>query len=147
MMRKRMRKLDKAAHEIPLERKLRRVGPVDAEFTLVGWGSTKGAILDALAELEASGGPRCAYLQVRLMRPFPAAEVKAALEQARHPILVENNYTAQLGALIREQTGVDLRRQVLKYDGRPFSQEELLEGLHKAFEQQEGRVAVTHLSA
>ncbi len=146
MMRKRMGKLDKAAAEIPTDRKVRLYGPPDAEYTLVGWGTTKGAILDALAELAASGGPRCNFLQVRLMRPFPAAEVAAAL-QGKQAILVENNYTAQLGALIREQTGIDLPVKVLKYDGRPFSQEEMVEGLRQAFGQREGRVAVTHLSA
>jgi 2-oxoglutarate ferredoxin oxidoreductase subunit alpha len=146
MMRKRMGKLDKAAAEIPTDRKVRLYGPPDAEYTLVGWGSTKGAVLDAMAELAVSGGPRCNFLQVRLMRPFPVLEVQAAL-QGKQAILVENNYTAQLGALIREQTGIDLPVKVLKYDGRPFSQEELVEGLRQAFGQRAGRVAVTHLSA
>ena len=146
MMRKRMGKLDKAAAEIPTDRKVRLYGSPDAEYTLVGWGTTKGAILDAMAELAASGGPRCNFLQVRLMRPFPVAEVQAALH-GKQAILVENNYTAQLGALIREQTGIDLPVKVLKYDGRPFSQEEMVEGLRQAFGQREGRVAVTHLSA
>ena len=132
MMTKRMGKLDRAAADIPQERKLRLHGPADAEYTLVGWGSTKGAVLDALAALEASGGPHCSFLQIRLMRPFPAAEVRAALEGKR-AILVENNYTAQLGSLIREQTGLTLPVQVLKYDGRPFSEEEMLEGLREAF--------------
>jgi 2-oxoglutarate ferredoxin oxidoreductase subunit alpha len=146
MMRKRMGKLDKAAAEIPANRKVRLYGPKNAEYTLVGWGTVKGAVLDALAELEASGGPRCNFLQVRLMRPFPVAEVQAAL-QGKQAILVENNYTAQLGMLIREQTGIDLPLKVLKFDGRPLSQEEMVEGLRQAFGQREGRVAVTHLSA
>jgi 2-oxoglutarate ferredoxin oxidoreductase subunit alpha len=146
MMHKRMGKLDRAIAEIPADRKVRLYGPPDAEYTLVGWGTTKGAILDALAELEVSGGPRCNFLQVRLMRPFPVAEVQAAL-QGKQAILVENNYMGQLGLLIREQTGIDLPLKVLKFDGRPFSQEEMVEGLRQAFGQREGRVAVTHLSA
>ena len=147
MTRKRMSKLDTAAAEIPVERKLRLHGPPEAEFTLVGWGSTKGAILDALAELQARGGPRCNHLQIRLLRPFPAAEVRAALGKAKRAILVENNYTGQLGALIREQTAVELPHRLLKYDGRPFSQEEMLEGLRAVFEKGEATVAVSHLSA
>ena len=147
MMRKRMAKLETAAREIPPERKVVRHGPAEADFTLVGWGSTRGAILDALAVLEASGEPRCNYLQVRLLRPFPAEEVKAALREAKRPVLVENNYTAQLGGLIREQTGLELPHRVLKYDGRPFSQEEMLEGLRAVFEKGEAKVAVSHLSA
>jgi 2-oxoglutarate ferredoxin oxidoreductase subunit alpha len=147
MMRKRMSKLDKAAREIPPNRRTSLEGPSDAEFTLVGWGSTRGAILDALAELGSSGGPTCNYLQVRLLRPFPTEEVRAVLENAKATILIENNYTAQLAGLIREQTGLSLEHQVLKYDGRPFSQDELLEGLRRVFEKRESKVAVSHLSA
>ncbi len=146
MTRKRLGKLDKAAREIPRARKLRLYGPPDAEYTLVGWGSTKGAIVDALAELRSRGGPRCNYLQVRLLRPFPANEVQAALAGKR-AILVENNYTGQLGGLIREHTGLELAHRVLKYDGRPFSQEEMIEGLSEVFEQGKAQVAVSHLSA
>ncbi len=153
MMHKRMGKLDLAATAIPLGRKLARYGPSEAEYVLVGWGSTKGAVLDAMAELEASGGPRCAFVQVRLMRPFPGAELRAAVA-GRRCILVENNYTGQLGSVIREHTGIDLPVQVLKYDGRPFSQEELVEGLRAAFDRFPAaadrapeKVAITHLSA
>ena len=72
--------------------------------------------------------------------------LQAALA-GKKAILVENNYTAQLGGLIREQTGLALPHQVLKYDGRPFSQEEMLEGLGEVLEQDKVQVAVSHLSA
>ncbi|HUX87398.1 MAG TPA: 2-oxoacid:acceptor oxidoreductase subunit alpha, partial [Chloroflexota bacterium] len=48
MMEKRMKKLEVAGQEIPLERKLRLYGPADADVTVIGWGSTKGSIVDAL---------------------------------------------------------------------------------------------------
>ncbi|MGH2457818.1 MAG: 2-oxoacid:acceptor oxidoreductase subunit alpha, partial [Chloroflexota bacterium] len=147
MMEKRMGKLDLAGREIPVERKLRLYGPDDADLTVVGWGSTKGSILDALAELNDRGGPRWNYLQIRLLRPFPTEEVAEILRRAKRTILVENNYTCQLGNLIRETTGISVDHEIPKYDGRPFSQEELVEALDRVVETNERRVFVSHLSA
>ena len=60
---------------------------------------------------------------------------------------MENNYTGQLGGLIREHTGLELTHRVLKYDGRPLSQEEMLEGLSEVLEHGKVQAAVSHLSA
>ncbi len=146
MMEKRMGKLELAAREIPSERKISVVGPADADVTLVGWGSVKGTVLDVL-EVLADEGVKANFVQVRLMRPFPIYEVKQALSGAKRLILVENTYTGQLGGLIREMTGIEIPQQILKYDGRPFSEEELLEALHEALKSDERRVHVSHLSA
>jgi 2-oxoglutarate ferredoxin oxidoreductase subunit alpha len=146
MMEKRMRKLELAAREIPAGRKIAVHGPRDADLTMVGWGSTKGPVLDAMRVL-AQEGVTANFLQVRLLRPFPAEEVAEVLGRARRAVLVENNYSGQLGNLIREQTGIDIPRRVLKYDGRPFSQEELLDGLRAALRGDGARVAVSHASA
>ena len=40
-------------------------------------------------------------------------------------ILVENNFSAQLGGVIREYTGQTFSHQLLKYDGRPFWPEDI----------------------
>ncbi|MBI4506834.1 MAG: 2-oxoacid:acceptor oxidoreductase subunit alpha [Chloroflexi bacterium] len=143
---KRMGKLGLASREVPLARQLALHGPADADVTLVGWGSTKGAILEAMEEL-AQDGLVCNFLQMRIMRPFPTDAVAEILKRARRTVLVENNYSGQLGLLIREHTGISLDRWVVKYDGRPFSQEELAEGLRRALTGEAARVAVSHLSA
>src|SRR5438094_3542247 len=143
MMRKRMAKLQTAAREIPAASKFTMHGPHQADLTLVGWGATKGAILDAMGELEADGRT-VNFLQIRLMRPFPADAVAAILRSARLTVLIENNYSAQLGALISEQTGVALDHHVLKYDGRPFSRNEIVEGVRSALSEQKKEVMVSH---
>ena len=63
--------------------------------------------------------------------PFPAKAVIRQLDQARRWIVVENNYTAQLAGILKEQTGRSPDGTVLKYDGRPFFFEELLAALRK----------------
>ena len=143
MMRKRMEKLETAAREIADAFKWKLHGPAHADLTLVGWGSTKGAILDAMGELEAEGRS-VNFLQLRLMRPFPADAVSRILADAKTTILVEANYTGQLGALIREQTGVVMRHRVLKYDGRPFSRNEVVEGVSAALADHKTEVMVSH---
>jgi 2-oxoglutarate ferredoxin oxidoreductase subunit alpha len=143
MMRKRMGKLETAAREIPASIKFTLHGPRQADLTLVGWGATKGAILDAIAELEADGGT-VNFLQIRLMRPFPADAVAAILRNARETILIENNYSAQLGSLIAEQTGIMLDHHVLKYDGRPFSRNEIVEGVRASISERKKEVMVSH---
>ena len=40
-------------------------------------------------------------------------------------VIVENNQTAQMASVIRENTGIRIENRILKYDGRPFSPEEL----------------------
>lgn len=147
MMEKRMGKLTLAAKEIPTERKLALYGPEDADVTIVGWGSTKGSILDALAELNRRGDRTWNFLQVRLLRPFPAAEVAEILGKARRTVAVECNYTGQLANLIREETGISVDHEVPKFEGRPFSEEELVEALERVADTGEKRVFVSHLSA
>jgi len=143
MMRKRMAKLDTAIREIPASFKFKLYGPRRADLTLVAWGTTKGAILDAMDEL-ALDGYSVNFLQVRLMRPFPTFEVEGLLREAKRVILIEANYTAQLGALIREHTGVAIDHRVLKYDGRPFSRNEIVDGVRRAVAEHSKEVIVSH---
>ena len=128
MMEKRFAKLDLAAKEIPQDVKLTYFGPKDAGTVIVSWGSTKGALLDALDRLWAEGA-KVGYLHVRLMSPFPSAEVLAFLAKARRRIAVEMNFGAQLASVVREHTGVAMTHFILKYNGRPMSNTELYEAL------------------
>lgn len=146
MMEKRMGKLDRVAREIPPERKIGVYGPKDAELTLVGWGSTKGVMLDAM-EVLAAEGVAVNFVQVRLMRPFPVEEVTQALAGAKRLALVEGSYSGNLAGLIREKTGIDIPQMILKYDGRPFSEEELVEALRQALATKDERIHVSHLLA
>ena len=51
--------------------------------------------------------------------------------KAKKIILVENNLTGQLGKIIREKTGLKIENRILKYDGRPFTSDELKEKLEE----------------
>jgi 2-oxoglutarate ferredoxin oxidoreductase subunit alpha len=143
MMKKRMHKIELAAESIPDSKKVNFFGPEKADVTIVGWGSTKGAILDGMQDLEGDA-IRCNFLQVRYMNPFPTQLVTKYLSNAKEKVLVENNYTGQLGAVIREQTGIAVDHKVLKYNGRPFSQNEVYGGVKEAIKNGVKEVVMAH---
>jgi 2-oxoglutarate ferredoxin oxidoreductase subunit alpha len=125
MVEKRMGKLEVALKEIPDEDKAVMYGDRDAKIAIIGWGSTKGVVLDAMEKL-AEEGIKCKFVQVRLLNPFPADLVKSMIGNDAEVIVdIEMNYTAQLGALIRQQTGIEPDHLVVKYNGRPMSLEEV----------------------
>ncbi|MGH9876504.1 MAG: 2-oxoacid:ferredoxin oxidoreductase subunit alpha [Nitrososphaerales archaeon] len=129
MMEKRMGKLDVALKEIPDEEKAVRYGE-DSDMTIISWGSTKGAILDAM-EVLAAEGVKINFIQVRLLNPFPEKYVAAMLEKTRLLIDIEMNYSAQLSKLIRENVRRDPDYYIVKYNGRPMSSTEVYKALRK----------------
>ncbi len=100
----------------------------DAEILLVGWGSTQGAIKEGVDYLRAKGMDIGTVIFSDLW-PFPKEAVRNALGRAKRFITVEQNSTAQLGTLIREQTGLNYSGKVLKYDGRPFYPQEIADSV------------------
>ncbi len=118
---------DKRWAKLPfLQKEVSRLQPVRTygrgKNLIIGWGSTKGAILDSLTDL-----PGYRFLQISYLSPFPSQQVLAELEKAKKIVLVENNVTGLLGQVVREQTGVAIDRKVLKYDGRPFTPEDIIQ--------------------
>ncbi|MBU1326829.1 2-oxoacid:acceptor oxidoreductase subunit alpha [Patescibacteria group bacterium] len=103
-------------------------GDPKADIALVGWGSTKGPILEAVRLLTARGRP-VRYLHFPWVYPFPAEAAKKLLEGVGRIIYIENNSTAQFASLMYEHTGIKAHDTILKYDGRPFYPEEIVEKL------------------
>ncbi|GBG55663.1 2-oxoacid:ferredoxin oxidoreductase subunit alpha [Sporomusaceae bacterium FL31] len=95
-------------------------GPQAAELTIIGWGSSKGAILEAITAVNQTGRT-VNFLQVLYLSPFPAEAVQAVLQGSKRTLLIEGNKTGQLGAMIRTYTGLSMEEVYLKYDSRPFT--------------------------
>jgi 2-oxoglutarate/2-oxoacid ferredoxin oxidoreductase subunit alpha len=93
-------------------------GPDNAETSLVSWGSTYGALREAVDILQKEN-ISVNLIQFTDLWPFPegAADI---LFKAKKFFIVENNYTGQLARLIRQETGKQADGMILKYDGRPF---------------------------
>jgi len=100
-------------------------GDEGSSILLVGWGSTKGPILEAMKLVEIEIDSSVAFIHFVNVWPFPKEFVKEKFEKYRRIILVENNSQGQLGGLIAQMTSCHIHEKWLKYDGRPFWPEEL----------------------
>jgi 2-oxoglutarate ferredoxin oxidoreductase subunit alpha len=125
MMDKRMGKLMIALEQIADEDKATLYG-IDGpdSLTVISWGSTKGAILDAMDRL-IDEGKRIRFVQLRLLNPFPVERVRALIGGHKRLVDIEMNYSAQLGLLISENIGISMDHLVVKYNGRPISSSEV----------------------
>ncbi len=133
MMDKRMGKLDLADKEIPMSDRVNFFGPENADVTVVSWGSTKGAILDAMEWLKQDG-VSVNFLQVRLIHPFPTEYVAMILSKAKKVVGIEMNFSAQMIGILRERTCIPVDQLVVKYNGRPMSAEEIFDSLNMIHE-------------
>jgi len=147
MMDKRMTKLETAAREIPEMEKFNFFpsSKKQADATLVSWGSTKGPILDAMKLLEKDG-ISVEFLQIRLANPFPTESVREKLSKAKLPIDIEQNYSGQMAQVIAEKTMMDIKNKIVKYNGRPMTQDEIYESVKRIISNptQNKRVVLTH---
>ncbi len=116
---KRYQKIPKLLKRLAKQPLTKVHGPKGAEITLVGWGSTKGVALEVLRLLERDN-IKANFLQVIYLSPFPTESVEKVL-QGKTAILIEGNQTAQLGSLIKEHTGIEITKKILRYDGRAFN--------------------------
>lgn len=117
MMQKRLRKLFGLKKEIAPPQ---QYGQKKAKTTLIGWGSTYGAIREAVDILRKEK-VSVSLLHLNEMWPFPAEAVANALDNTQNSYVIENNAAGQLAHLIRAEVGKKVSGIILKYDGRPFT--------------------------
>jgi len=117
------KKLEKLKNEIPPPE---LTGKKDADIMLIGWGSTKGPILEAMKMLKKDN-ISSSYLQIVYLCPFPSDKAKEIIGQAKSTLIIENNKTAQLESLLRENSGISVENKLLRYDGRPVTPEQIYE--------------------
>lgn len=132
MYEKRQKKLELMDSEIPEERRAIYYGNGGEDFLLVGWGSTKGAALEALRALREEG-LNGAFLQIRMFQPFPSRLVKKILSSfdPERVIGVEANIEAQALKVIAMNTGIIVEKRALKWTGRPIYVMELVDAVKR----------------
>ena len=125
MMEKRMRKVTGIAGAVAPPKLW---GPRDAEVTLIGWGSTKGVIEEA-CEILNEEGISANQLQIRWIVPLHGEAILDLLRNARHTIIVENNYSGQFARYLRSETSFVPDGNIRKYDGEPFMPHHIVEAV------------------
>ncbi|OPY25634.1 MAG: 2-oxoglutarate synthase subunit KorA [Methanobacterium sp. PtaU1.Bin242] len=103
------------------------IGSDDYDVLVIGWGSTYGTLKEALNNLDDN---RISFLHFKQLYPLDP-DTQSILKKAFKTIIFENNATAQFANLIKLETGFEIDKKVLKYDGMPFSVEEVTKTLEK----------------
>ena len=121
-MDKRFRKMENLKFNTPV---YKNVKYEEADVLLVGFNSTRGAIEEAMERLEQEG-MKVNHAHVRLIHPFPTAEIGPLVKKAKRVVVVENNATGQLANIMKMNLGNGEKiSSLLKYDGNPFLPKEI----------------------
>lgn len=103
-----------------------------ADITLIGWGSTKGPVLQALTDLNFNHKGRAInFLHLTHVWPLNTQAISNILAKTKKRVMIEGNSYGQMALLLREQTGFLMDDMLLKYDGRPFYPEEIIKKLEQ----------------
>ena len=106
-------------------------GDSSPKIVFVGHGSTYGVIKETVDTY--SKDRKVAMMHFSQIYPFSERDrfdYVETLENADTTVCIENNATGQFAKLMREETGFEFTHQITKYDGRPFTIENLKEELH-----------------
>ena len=124
---KRQRKGQFLAADLERYETVKVLGNEKSKTALLCWGSNKGVCMEAALKL----GLRVIFVLV--LAPFPERKLKIALQGVERLLAVECNSTGQLARLAGFY-GIKIQDQdrILRYDGRPFSVEDLLAQLGRA---------------
>jgi 2-oxoglutarate ferredoxin oxidoreductase subunit alpha len=126
---KRLRKLTTLQQELP-EPVLH--GSSTAPILFVGWGSPKNTLMDVMETWNSQHPEKMfAYLHYEYVYPVKTERFVSLAAKASRVVLIENNAFGQLGALLTQGTGYRFDHRLLKYDGRPFFVEDIIEYLEQ----------------
>jgi 2-oxoglutarate ferredoxin oxidoreductase subunit alpha len=100
------------------------LGDPAADCLLLCWGSVRDTLKEAVSILNSLGGSRFNLLCFTQLYPLP--ETIGQLLEGKRLVAVENNAAGHFADLVQKETGILIRERILKFDGFPFSVEELV---------------------
>lgn len=104
------------------------LGDDDYKNLIVCWGSNYETLKESLKNLKNT---KTAMIHFPQLYPLNY-DFKKYFEKAEKIISVENNATGQFSNLLKLELDAEIHERILKYDGTPFSAEELTERIKKA---------------
>ncbi|UCG02241.1 MAG: 2-oxoacid:acceptor oxidoreductase subunit alpha [Candidatus Heimdallarchaeota archaeon] len=97
------------------------IGNEDYKTLVIGWGSTYGVIKEAVENMARDD---LAFLYFKQVYPLND-RIGEFLRKAEKTIILENNATSQFGKVLKLELNFDADEHFLKYNGMPFSVEEV----------------------
>ncbi len=104
------------------------IGPGDAETLVLCWGSTVHLAAEAITKTNDVKQAVLYFKQVYPLHPGSADLIR----KAKRLCIVENNAAGQFAQLLQNQLQIDIPTKILKYNGLPFTVEELAHELDAA---------------
>ena len=74
-------------------------------------------------------GRQSAFIHFSYVYPLAREKITALFRKDKNYVLVENNSTGQFGTLLRSETGIEINKKILRYDGRPITAEYIISNL------------------
>ncbi|MBN1239244.1 MAG: 2-oxoacid:acceptor oxidoreductase subunit alpha [Gammaproteobacteria bacterium] len=110
------------------------LGADHGDLAVIGWGSTFGALYQAVRAVSRQGG-RVSLIHVRYLNPFPPnlAELLSRFER----VLVAEMNMGQLATLLRDKLGVQ-PTQLNKVTGQPFLISEVVAAIQRELQHVQG---------
>ena len=128
MVELRAEKIERIAQDVPA---LEVEGPQEGDILVLGWGSTRGAIISAADQARAEGVP-VSTAHLRFLNPFPR-NLGEVLSRFQRVLIPENN-AGQLSFLIRAKFLIDAQG-LNKMMGKPFTAVEIADAIIKLNEE------------
>lgn len=100
-----------------------RYGAPDARIGVIGWGSTEGAIREAVERCVAKG-LKVAAIHPKVLNPLPEKHLEQFIRSVDTVIVPEVNYTGQFARYLRSLFGIPVVR-INKWGGLPFTAGEI----------------------
>jgi 2-oxoglutarate ferredoxin oxidoreductase subunit alpha len=104
------------------------IGVEEPNLLITSWGSTYGAIKEAVETLMAEGHS-IGMLSFNDIFPLPTKRLNHYAGRAKKIVNIEQNYTNQFGKVLILEGNVRYDAAINKYDGRPFSSHDIVSAL------------------
>ena len=120
MQQKRLRKKKTIENELSKYEQVKVYGNLESKTVLLCWGSTKGSCIEVAEELGLK------VVQPLVLEPLPIEPLREVLSGADKIIDIEVNATGQLAKHLSGH-GICVDDMILRFDGRPFTVDFLLD--------------------
>jgi 2-oxoglutarate ferredoxin oxidoreductase subunit alpha len=104
-------------------------GEKNPEIVMICWGSMFGIVKELIDELIE----KYKIAMIHFNEIYPFSENQSWIEllrKAKKVINIEQNATSQFAKIIKMETGINIENHINRFDGRPFTVDELLEKVY-----------------